>query len=111
MVLNVATGDAINLPVTLTLNNEPYVISLTAVVRAALVESSDKDRALLGSIVAMSNAAPGADWPNGVVILIFPKTETANWKPGNRMIEIEVAVDGEPLTWHTPIVVKRGAIP
>lgn len=108
--LTVVRGDAINLPTTLTLNGEPHAISLDATVRAALVTSNDINRSLLGTVTAMSNAAAGADWPSGVVMLIFPKTETAAWKPGNHMIEIEVD-DGGPLTWFTPIVVKRGAIP
>lgn len=80
--------------VTVTLRNPngtPYTeIAVADTVQASL---TDED-SVIGTTVTCSSATTGADWPNGIVVVTFADTETANLPTGPAGIELKITADG-----------------
>lgn len=85
-------------------------ITDTAIVKFVLV-SKDKKTTYTGVITA-SKDDPGADWPNGIVMLIFPAAETATILDYQGLAEVELQVDdnGAKLSGFFQVNIIRGNI-
>jgi hypothetical protein len=108
----VITGDDISLPVTLKINGATFNIPGTATVTAQLVKT-DHSGAVTGALAAVqSDAAPGADWPNSLVVIEFAPTDTSGISAddqGKALIEIQVD-DGSKRTWFVTVKIVKGNI-
>jgi hypothetical protein len=95
-MIEITIGDDIRFSVTLTKDNVPVPIDSGATIRAVLKH----DNASISPLVTLSNAATGADWSNGVVIVEFTSAESATIKEvSHPLLEIEVDDSGLS-TWH-----------
>ena len=66
-MIAIVTGDDISLPYTLTKDGVTFTIDAGATVEVALV-ALDRTTVLIPA-VAQSNATPGADWANSLVVV------------------------------------------
>ena len=104
----IVTGDDVALPVTLKKDNATFTIAPGATVKASIV-SLDR-AAILIAAVTVSNAAPGADWANSLVVVEFTSIETLGvivYDPA--LLEIQVD-DGGKLTWFVNLDITKGTI-
>jgi hypothetical protein len=109
-VPGIVTGDSITLAVTLKKNGEVFVIDPAAVIEAALV-SKDHKTAYTIEAVAQSNAAPGADWSESLVIVELPPSATQGITyQGLALLEIQVAENGSQKTWFVLVNIVTGLI-
>ena len=107
-VPKVTTGDDISLQVTLKKNAATFAISDTAIVKAALIHSATGDK--LTSEVTQSKDTSGADWPNSLVVVEIPSSETeSSTRTGVTKVEIQVA-DPSKLTWFVTVDLIQGNI-
>lgn len=92
------TGDDWTPQVTLTENNgSAYAVPSGATVRAAITDQDGLN--ILAGPVTVLEATSGSDWPNGVIVPIFPAAQTVNLPTGYARIEVEVLHDGNVSTW------------
>lgn len=101
-------GDDMVLAVALKKDGAAFAIAAGATVKAALI-SQDRKRLLCGPVTC-SNDAFGADWPNSLVMVLFPSAATSaitEFKPA--LLEIEVH-DGGKLTWFADVKIVNGKI-
>jgi hypothetical protein len=107
---DIVTGDNVALAVTLTKNRAAFVIDPTDTVQAALVSSDHKTA--YTEPLDQSDAAPGADWAEGVLIVEIPGTATEDITyQGLALLEIQVTAGGVNTTWFVPVKIIKGQIP
>lgn len=105
----VVTGDDIKHPITLKKDGATFAIAPSATVQVALV-SLDHETLLAGPSTC-SASAPGADWPNSLIIATIASEDTlpiAEYGPANFEIQVD---DGGKLTWFVPVEIIKGHIP
>lgn len=110
MATELVTGDDIAIPVTLKVNGATFNIPGTATVKARLV-STDHSAVITGGLEAVqSDASPGADWANSLVVVEFAGADTsAITYQGKALIEIQVDDNGKR-TWFVTVKVVTGNI-
>lgn len=112
MATELVTGDDIAIPVTLKVNGATFTIPGTATVKARLVRT-DHSEPIPGSLEAVqSDAAPGADWANSLVVVEFAGSDTSGIvaaDQGKALIEIQVDDNGKR-TWFVSVKLVLGQI-
>lgn len=104
----ITSGDDSSLPATLKKDGAVFNIDPGATVRAALIDPDYSKK--LTDVVNVSNATPGSDWANSLLIVEFTSAQTTGVRPGEVILEVEVD-DGGKLTWQlSPITVRKGMI-
>jgi hypothetical protein len=113
--MEIITGDDTTLTLTLQ-NADGSAASLAGAtsVQVALVKL-DRTATLAGPYTAVSTH-PDADWPNGLVAVDVPGTDTAALTVTRCEIEVQaVLADGAKRSWvrcyQLPVVVTKGLIP
>lgn len=109
---NIATGYDIAVGVDLILNNAPFPIDQSAIIKAALV-SSDHKIAYTSTPIDVIEATPGSDWDAGRIVIDITATSTATIDyQGLALIEIKVTIDGKSSPpFFVPIKLVKGQIP
>lgn len=100
----VHTGDDWTPAITLTQNGSVYAVPSGATVRAAITDQDGLT--VLAGPVTVLEATSGSDWPNGVIVPIFPAADTVNLPTGYARLEVEVEADGNVSTWSNARVIK-----
>lgn len=100
-------GDDIDAVCTIRKNGQILNISLSAIVKAAIIDNASKT--LFGP-VACTSAAQGADWENGIVVANFPAALTNTLLPGRATLEIEIDDSGRQTLQQDSILVKQAYI-
>lgn len=108
MSTDITTGDDVGLPVTLKKDGSVFLINAGATVKASLV---DRDHTtILAGPVTLSNATPGSDWNNSLIMVEFTSAETGAIIAYNpSLLEIQVD-DGGKLTWFLDVNIIKGTI-
>lgn len=83
----VHTGDDIAFEVSLTQDNAAFVIDASATVKASIVH--DHTATATGPVTC-SSGTTGADWPAGIVVVVFPAALSATIPHGRSTLEIQV---------------------
>ena len=105
----IVIGDGWSQLVTLKAGTAAYSIDSGATVKAAIIATDHS--ALESTVVTITEADPGNDWTNGVVMLEFDTTSLAGLSAGLSKIEIEVTESGDKNTWFGVVKVVNGLIP
>jgi hypothetical protein len=109
----ITSGDDLAIPITLNLDGVAYAIDLSSVVRGAVIHIDDC--IIVSGPVTLDNAATGADWPNGLIILEMTSAQSAPLAPYHgKVLQIEIEVDDPTTgkrTWRVPdITIQKGLI-
>lgn len=94
-MIKIVQGDHFERALQLTLNDVPFSISPTAIVRARVVHLAS---GALGEVVTTDGSEDDADWATSRIVVTMPTDVTAALTVGVSKIEVEVA-DPEPRTW------------
>lgn len=104
----IVTGDDSSLSVTLRKGGVTFNIDTGATVQASLV-SLDHQTVYAGPIT-QSNATPGADWANSLVVVEFASTDTDSITyQGKALMEIQVDDSGKT-TFFASVMIVLGTI-
>ena len=95
MVPIVTAGDDIAIKATLLSNGAAYDVSSASLIQAALLGPSGNT---LIALTTQSSQTTGADWTNGVVMVLFPKATTASLKAGSAYLEVQVTLNTKKST-------------
>jgi len=110
-MLEVFTGDDWDISITLNKDSVAYDVSTATEILGSIVSSDNNDPQTLIGTVAADIAATGADWANGIVVLEFPATYTADVGPQEGYVEIQATIDGKKTTWpRSKVIIKKGTI-
>lgn len=106
------TGDDWDIPFTLLYKGSAKDVSTATDISAAIVTSDDASAKLLIDAPTQSNAAAGADWGSGVVIVEIPRADTNITTYGKVYVELQVTMDGKKKTFGNRewIMVQKGLI-
>lgn len=113
------TGDSRTKYVQLTIDGDPFVISVLSIVTAQIVDKA-KNRALTSEPVVCLSTHEGADWATSLVAIKFPRISTAairipSGKKLSAFLEIQIttseADDAEDITFYIPIEIEKGNLP
>jgi hypothetical protein len=108
---DIVTGDNVALAVTLKRDGAVFAIDALDTVQAALV-STDHKTAYTAEPISQSDAAPGADWDESLVIVEIPGTATeAITYQGLALLEIQITAGGVNTTFFVPVKIIKGLIP
>jgi len=103
----IITGTDRQLTATWTVNGSVTPISPAAIVRFIMV-SKDKETTYTNILTADRNH-PSADWPHGLIALVFPSTETSAINArGLAMVELQVEDAGKKLGTFFPVNIVKG---
>ncbi len=106
--MDIVTGDDEDIEITVTNDGTSFVISESAVIKAALV---DKNSNVLAGPIPVSTTAYGSDLPNSKIVVRIPGRSTASIK--NTMpatLEIQVSDAGSKKTWFSKVMLVKGTI-
>jgi hypothetical protein len=107
----IVTGDSISLAVTLKKNGAVFAIDSAAVIKVALV-ATDHKTAYTTTPIEQSEATPGADWEESLVVVeIPPEATSAITFQGLAILEIQVSESAAQKTWFIPVRIITGQIP
>jgi len=86
-------------------------VSLATEILGSIVNSDNNDPQTLIGTVTADIAATGADWANGIVVLEFAATYTADIGPQEGYVEIQATIDSKKTTWpRSKVIIKKGTI-
>lgn len=107
-IAQIVTGDDATLPVVLTKDGQTFTIDPAAQIFAAVTDRTKKKTILASTPV--SELAPGSDWANSLIVVVFSSVNTAAVTyTGRAVLEIQVDDNGK-LTWFDEIEIVRGTI-
>ncbi len=105
------TGDDWSMVVTLNADGAPLDVSGATTIKAVIVSSNCQSAVAIVPEEACNPAATGADWANGVVVIDFPKANTAITDYGTRYLEVQVTDGGRDTTWpRGRLTIKKGVL-
>ncbi len=96
-IIELVTGDDNLVDLQLKRNKQAVPVSAGATVRAAVTH--DASEVTIGP-VACSNAATGADWANGIIVIEIDRTLSLTLPIGKATIEVEVEDGGRLTTYY-----------
>lgn len=108
------TGDSRPYPMQLTINDQPFEIPISSVVKAQII-SSDKKKVLSSSPAICLSSDTDADWATSKVSVKFPREATASIRiQGDALLEVQVTLgsgdSAEDWSWFIPIELEKGHI-
>jgi hypothetical protein len=106
------TGDDWTINVTLKKNGVVFDASSATSVKAAVVSLVGNEPTEQIPETTQNEAASGADWTNGLIVVEFAAAATDNVKKyGSLQLEVQVEKDGKKETWpRKNITVNKGFI-
>lgn len=113
----ITTGDDVDFLHQITKDAVDLVIGLSSTVKSRIV--SRDGQIVYSSEITAANDDPGADWPNGLVALIFPSavTEAINnssisFDRGKAVALVETQIDdnGKKTTCRDSILIVKGNV-
>lgn len=96
-IIELVTGDDNIIDLQLRRNNQAVAVSAGATVRAAVTH--DISEVTIGPVTC-SNAASGADWDNGIIVIEIDRATSLTLPTGKATIEVEVDDGGRLTTYY-----------
>ena len=92
-------------------NGNLYPIEVGAVITATVTTSDDNSAESIVPVEVASDVAPGADWPNSRVTVIFPRANTNVTDYGSRYVELQIEQGGLKETFKRKMfTLKKGVL-
>ena len=107
MIPIITSGDDIQIKAILTTFDGAVADVSAATITAALQDTNGNQ--LIAS-TAQSSGTAGADWANGVVIVVFADTLTGSLEAGPAYLQIQVTISGTRTTWPLALVQIQKAV-
>lgn len=105
------TADDWVVSVTLERDGVAADVSAATSIDAAITDTNDANASIIVPQVSASAVEAGADWANGVVVLVFPAASTGITHYGAAYVEVQVTNGGRKQTWpRVKVQVRKGTI-
>lgn len=108
----IVTGDNIQFPWQLKINNQEVDLSSINSIKIKLISSNHKT-SYIDTAIELDKNWPGADWSTGLVIVRIPRTATSGITyQGDALLEasVDFTTDIEDQTWYLKVKIITGQV-
>lgn len=105
MTVTITRNDDIRLSTTLKENGSAKNVSAATNITAAIVSTDGNTQ--YAQSAALSSGETGADWANGIVVVVIPAASTGTLPKGQVTLEIQVTLSSEKTTWYDDSILSR----